>query len=385
MFISGKRPVVVVADDQMEERLIVEHVLQDEFEVRAFAHGGEVVDYLGRGGEAELFLLDVMMPVMDGFALCQHLKRTPGVADVPVVFMTSLDTPIDEMHGLEIGAIDFIAKPLTPAVTLARVRNHVALALALRERQRRNDDLEILIAARTEEIRRQSAALQEAQRAVIHAQSATITAFCALAEARDNETGNHIRRTQSFVRLLALEVRRAHPELATLLTDANIELLYQSAPLHDIGKVAIPDRILLKPGALTADEWVIMRQHTLFGAEAIGAAETDMHCEGDSFLRFAREIALCHHEKWDGSGYPHGLAGKDIPLSARLMALADVYDALTTVRVYKPAFPHDKAVDIIREGRGQHFDPRVVDSFLRIEDRFAAIAREFADQKSPAA
>jgi putative two-component system response regulator len=372
------RPLVVVADDQPETLLILTDTLEADFDVQTFSDGSSVLDYVMQGKHADLFLLDVLMPGLDGFELCRRLKAYEKTRDVPVVIITSLDGAVDEMLGLEVGAIDFLHKPISPAVTLARVRNHLALAGALRLQRQRNTDLEQLVAERTAAIREQSETLRKAQDQIIVAQSATITAFCALAEARDNETGNHIKRTQNFVRCLAEELRK-HPRHEDLLSSEYISLLYQSAPLHDIGKVAIPDHILLKPGPLTAEEWVTMRKHTTYGAEAIAAAEAHLEGHGESFLRIAREISLYHHEKWDGSGYPHALEGEAIPLSARLMAVADVYDALTTRRVYKPPFPHEQAVSMITEGCGKHFDPLVIDVFLTIQDDFQAIAQQFAD------
>jgi putative two-component system response regulator len=202
-------------------------------------------------------------------------------------------------------------------------------------------------------------------------------AMASLAETRDNETGNHIRRTQHYVRALARKLR-GHPKFRAVLDDETIEVLYKSAPLHDIGKVGIPDSILLKPGKLTPQEFEVMKTHTTLGRDAIATAEKLIN-EPSSFLRHAREIAHYHQEKWDGSGYPEGLAGARIPVSARLMAVADVYDALISRRVYKPPFPHSKAVEIIKEGRGKHFDPDMVDAFLAIAEEFRAIAERYAD------
>jgi len=203
----------------------------------------------------------------------------------------------------------------------------------------------------------------------------TILSLATLAEIRDNETGEHILRTQRYVRVLANQLKD-HPNFSATLSDEIITLMFKSAPLHDIGKVGIPDAILLKPGKLTDEEFTIMKTHASLGAEALNVAKREL---GDnSFLRFAREIALTHHEKWDGSGYPQGLSGSDIPLSGRLMAVADVYDALISKRVYKPAFSHDKAVEIIREGRGSHFDPDVVDAMDATEDQFKAVADQYS-------
>ena len=210
----------------------------------------------------------------------------------------------------------------------------------------------------------------------------TILSLATLAETRDNETGAHILRTQRYVRVLADHLSN-HDDFSTELTRENIDLMYKSAPLHDVGKVGIPDAILLKPGKLTDDEFVIMKTHAQLGADALAVAEKELG--SNSFLRYAREIALSHHEKWDGSGYPQGLAGHDIPLSGRLMAVADVYDALISKRVYKPAFPHEKAMEIIRQGSAQHFDPAVVDALDACEAQFQDIARQFGDQHTEAA
>jgi len=201
--------------------------------------------------------------------------------------------------------------------------------------------------------------------------------MASLAETRDSDTGNHIRRTQYYVRALA-ERLKTHPRFAHFLTDANIETLFKSAPLHDIGKVGIPDRILLKPGHFDAQELKIMKTHATLGRDAISHAERSLGTQVE-FLSMAKEIALSHQEKWDGSGYPEGLAGDAIPISARLMAIADVYDALISRRVYKEAMPHEQAVQIIADGKGTHFDPDMVDAFVQISEEFRTIAEHFAD------
>jgi response regulator RpfG family c-di-GMP phosphodiesterase len=212
---------------------------------------------------------------------------------------------------------------------------------------------------------------------LVVSQQATILALAALVETRDNETGNHVRRTQHFVGALARHLQR-HPDLAASLTDRYVELLFESAPLHDIGKVGIPDRILLKPGRLDAEEFEVMKTHTTIGYKAISDVQARLEMALDS-LSCVQEIALSHHEKWDGTGYPERLAGKEIPLSARLMAVADVYDALISRRVYKAAMSHEDAAAIIIEGRASHFDPDVVDAFIAVSDEFKAIAAQYAD------
>jgi putative two-component system response regulator len=259
--------------------------------------------------------------------------------------------------------VDYILKPISLPVVLARVKTHLTLKSARDFLKDQNAFLESEVERRTRELQ----AIQDV----------TIMAMGSLAETRDNETGNHIRRTQHYVKALALKLR-SQSRYMHLLDDATVDLFYKSAPLHDIGKVGIPDRILLKPGKLTPEEFEIMKTHTTLGRDAIVAAERRL-ARPSSFLRYGREIALSHQEKWDGSGYPEGLAGEAIPLSARLMAVADVYDALISKRVYKPAFPHAQAVEIIREGRGRHFEPELVDAFLAILEEFERIAATFAD------
>jgi putative two-component system response regulator len=279
----------------------------------------------------------------------------------------------DETRGFECGAVDYITKPISPMVVKARVRTHLQLRQAREELQVYNRELESKVEQRTQDVQR--------------VQDVTIRALASLAETRDNETGNHVRRTQHYVRLLA-ERLRDHPRFAADLNDTTIALLFKSAPLHDVGKVGIPDAILLKPGRLDGEEFTIMKTHAELGRKALLAATLDENGqriipddnEAGSFLRYACDIAGSHHEKWDGSGYPEGLKGEDIPLSARLMAVADVYDALICKRVYKPAFPHEEAVDIIVKGRGSHFDPDICDAFIEAGEAFQAIAQRFSDQ-----
>lgn len=368
---------ILVVDDQPDSRLILDDLLSDAHSVHTASDGREALDYLAGGGPADLILLDVVMPGMDGFEVCRQLKANPATRDIPVLFLTSLDQATDEARGLSLGAEDFIHKPISPPVVGARVRNHLRLSQASRDLRRHNEELEGMVAERTKEVRRQAEELVRRKQELIAAKDATITAFCSLAEARDNETGNHIRRTQHYVKSLA-ERLRDHPHFARELDEETIQFMFKSAPLHDIGKVGIPDAILNKPGKLTPEEWTIMKRHCEFGRDAIAQAEKDLGSD-DPFLRYAKEIAYSHHERWDGKGYPQGIAGDAIPLSARLMAVADVYDALISRRVYKPPFPHDQAVGIIKEGRGTQFDPDMVDAFAAITDEFHAIARRFSD------
>ncbi len=356
---------ILVVDDTPENLALMSDLLRDSYRVKV-ANGGEKALRIARAAEPpDLILLDVMMPGMDGYEVCRLLKDDPATAAIPVIFLTARANPEDEQQGLDLGAVDYIAKPISPPLVLARVRNHLALkshADFLRDK-----------AAWLE------AEVQERTRDVTRIKELTIVAMATLAETRDNETGNHIRRTQNYVKTLA-QALAPMPEFAGELTPANIDLLYKSAPLHDIGKVGVPDAILLKPGRLTPDEFLVMKSHPTLGADAIREAETMLDDAEPSFLRYAREIAEYHHERWDGAGYPNGLAVDAIPLSGRLMAVADVYDALISKRCYKPAWSHEDAVVAISQGRGTQFDPRIVDVFLTIAEEFRAIAIRFRDE-----
>ncbi len=375
---------VIAVDDQPDNLLVLEHYLGDNYALTAFGRGQDLIDYFEAGGQADLILLDIMMPMPDGYSICRWLKANAPTREVPVIFLTSLEGPADEAFALSLGAEDFIHKPLSPPVVLARVRNHLLLSSARKALLQQNQTLETLVAERTRKIQEQADELAQRSEQIIAAQGATITAFCALVETRDNETGNHIRRTQHYM-LALCEQLREHPKFAAEMTVANIRALFKSAPMHDVGKVAIPDSILHKPGKLTPDEWVIMQRHAELGANAIAMAQRGIGKEHSAFLEYARQIAHAHHERWDGTGYPRRLAGEEIPLAGRLMAIADVYDALISRRVYKPALPHDTAVDIMREGRGTHFDPDLLDVMLAIAPKFDAIAQHFCDPDEPAA
>jgi putative two-component system response regulator len=316
--------------------------------------------------QPDLILLDIMMPGMDGYEVCTRLKADSLTRHIPVMFLTAKSEEADEQRGLDLGAVDYITKPIKGAIVRARVRTQLALKASADFLRDKNVYLEEEVARRTRE--------------VMSVQDVTTLAMASLAETRDADTGNHIRRTQRYVRALAWKLC-THPQFAAALTPHDIGLLYKSAPLHDIGKVGIPDRILLKPGKLTSEEFEVMKTHTTLGRDAILNAEKELGVQVE-FLTVAKEIAYSHQEKWDGSGYPLGLSGTQIPISARLMAVADVYDALISRRVYKEPMPHALAVEIIAQTRGKHFDPNVVDAFLEIQDAFNAIAIAFSDTQA---
>jgi len=345
--------VMIVDDTETNIDILVE-ALGNDFDIRVAMDGETALEAVA-DEPPDLILLDIMMPGMDGYEVCRRLKTAPETRDIPIVFLTAMTDEEDEARGLALGAVDYITKPFSPALVKARVRNQLEL-------KRYRDHLEDLVRERT--------------RQLVLTQDVTIQSMGTLAEYRDPETGGHIRRTQHYVRILA-EHLKDHPKFRERLTDTAIELLVKSAPLHDIGKVGVRDNILLKPGELTEAEFEEMKQHTVYGRDAILVSEKKLG--QDSFLSVAREIAYSHQEKWDGTGYPQGLKGEEIPLFGRLMAVADVYDALISKRVYKPPYPHETAVAMIREGRGTHFDPDVVDAFLELSDEFRKIALENAD------
>ena len=355
---------ILIVDDNPENLTVLGELLRDHYSVRAANSGARALKLAGQAPAPDLILLDIMMPHMSGYEVLEKLREAPATCDIPVIFTTAMSSTDDEQRGLVLGAVDYITKPLRPAIVLARVHTHLELRQARHRLQRDNLALESEIAQRM----RENLVIQDV----------TIRALARLAEVRDNETGNHILRTQEYVRALA---RRAssHPRFADELDDRSISLMAKSAPLHDIGKVGIPDRVLLKPGKLTPDEWVTMKTHARLGADAIARAEADA-CEPLPFLGYAKQVARHHHERWDGSGYPDGLAGDDIPLAARLMAVADVFDALISRRVYKAPMPWIEARDTMAAQRGRHFDPDLLDLFVDGFDEFCAIARRHPDE-----
>ncbi|MDQ5904983.1 MAG: Two-component system response regulator [Pseudomonadota bacterium] len=358
-FLSGdSRATILVVDDTPDNLTVLGELLQPEYLVRAASSGRRALQVAASQPRPDLILLDVMMPEMNGFEVFSRLHEDPVTRDIPVIFVTAMDATEDEERGLDVGAVDYITKPLRPAVVLARVKTHLELKRARDILRDQNRFLEAEVARRMSDNQL--------------IQDVSIQALARLAETRDPETGNHLLRTQGYVHTLALALRE-HRRFSGFLTDKNIELLAKSAPLHDIGKVGIPDHVLLKPDKLTPEEWEMMKTHSAIGATAIERAERDSPRPVE-FFTLAKEIAHWHHEKWDGSGYPDGLAGDAIPISARLMALADVFDALISRRVYKPPMPYAQAKEIIVEGRGRHFDPDVVDVFLAGFDTFCIIA-----------
>ncbi|HEU4775681.1 MAG TPA: two-component system response regulator [Telluria sp.] len=360
---SGKKTILVV-DDTPDNLTLISGLLEDSYEVTVAISAARALTIANSARAPDLILLDVMMPEMDGYEACRRLKGNPATRDIPVIFLTARSDIEDEEKGFELGAGDYIAKPISPPILMARVKAQLAIKANADYLRDKNGFLEAEVARRISEF--------------MAIQDVTIQVMASLAETRDSDTGNHIRRTQFYVRALATQLRQ-HARFEAFLSEYNINMLFKSAPLHDIGKVGIPDRILLKPGPLEPYEFEIMKSHTTLGRDAIEQAERALGTRVE-FLSMAKEIAYSHHEKWDGSGYPAGLRGDEIPISARLMALADVYDALISRRVYKQPMSHEIAVGIIGQGSGRHFDPDVVAAFVDIQAQFRDIAGSYGDR-----
>lgn len=351
---NAKKRVLIV-DDVVTNVMVLIETLKSDYAVIAANSGEKALKLAFSAEPPDIILLDIMMPVMSGYEVCRRLKAVEVTKDIPIIFITAMTEIQDEEKGLELGAVDYISKPFNPELVKKRVHNQLEL-------KAHRDNLEELLRIRTKEVN----LIQEV----------TIESLATLAEYRDPETGGHIKRTRNYVRVLAdnLVKKGIYTEFLNYETT---HLLYLSAPLHDIGKVGIPDNILLKPGKLTVEEYEIMKNHAIYGYKAIEVAVKRLG--KDSFLKVAAEIAYSHHEKWDGSGYPRGLKGQDIPISGRLMAISDVYDALISKRVYKPPYSHKVARQIIEEGRGSHFDPALVDLFLEVDEEFVTYALKYAD------
>ena len=360
---TEEKPTILVVDDTPDNLTLVSNLLKKDYRVRVAISGEKALKIALSEVPPDLILLDVMMPVMDGYEVCQQLRSNTLTAHIPIIFLTAKSEVEDERKGLSLGASDYITKPISPPILEARVKTHLAAKAYSDFLTDKTTYLESEVARRTREI----SAIQDV----------TIQAMASLAETRDSDTGNHIRRTQGYVKALGSKLK-THPRFSAFLTDAMIEMIFKSAPLHDIGKVGIPDRILLKPGRFEPEEFEIMKTHTTLGRDAIQTAEDSLGLKVE-FLSVAKEIAYGHQEKWDGSGYPENVRGDDIPVSARIMAVADVYDALISRRVYKNSMSHEKAITIIAEGRGSHFDPDMVDAFLAIQDEIQMIANRYAD------
>ena len=371
------KKTILIVDDEPANLSVLSQLLDHHFRVCACTSGEQALKAVLKEPRPDLVLLDVMMPEMDGYTVLEKLKNDPETMDIPVIFVTSLDDELDEQQGLRLGAVDYITKPIKPAVMLARVNAHLELKEGRDRLKNQNVWLEAEVARRTQEN--------------TFIQDVSLKVMAGLAETRDTDTGDHIARTQAYVETLARELQ-SHPDLSAELDEISLARIVKAAPLHDIGKIGIPDEILLKPGELSAEEWDIMKSHPRIGGDAIRRAidralaagdgdESDPKPESLEFLEIAWIIAKHHHERWDGTGYPDGLSGKEIPLPARLMALADAYDALTMDRVYKASMKPDEAARTILEEKGKHFDPDIVDAFQRARGSFEKIRQTLSDKR----
>ena len=336
------KPTILIVDDKPTNIDVLIGVLQGEYRIKVALNGPKAIEIARKNNDISMILLDVMMPEMDGYQVCNILKVDVLTQHIPIIFITAKSSISDEKQGLELGAVDYIGKPIQPDIVIARVKTQMLLL-------NQQKHLEHLVEQRTKK-------LQETQLEILQCLGRA-------AEYKDNETGKHVMRMSEYSRILA-----------DYITDNKhwVNLLYLAAPMHDVGKIGIPDDVLLKPGKLDANEWELMKSHPIIGAQILGTDKSEV-------LSIAREVALSHHEKWDGSGYPGGLIGENIPLSGRIVAVADVFDALTCKRAYKKAWSFDEASQFIAENAGGHFDPEICQAFEKVKDKFREIYEAIVD------
>ena len=328
----------------------------------------------------DLILLDIMMPGIDGFEVCRRLKADPAHHDIPVIFLSALGQTEDKVKGLKLGAVDYITKPFQPEEVIARVDTHLTLRCLQQQLEVANAELRDLNENLEQKVQERTRQLEEEHARLVRTQNAIIFGMAKLTESRDDDTGKHLERIEKYVEILARELGKTDDSI----DEHWIEQVKATSALHDIGKVGIPDAVLQKPGRLSPDERKVIELHPEIGGDTLNAVReklgtSDSDLRATEYLRRAMEITYGHHEKWDGSGYPYGTQGDGIALAARLVAVADVYDALVSKRVYKSGMTHEQAGDIIREGAGQHFDPRVVEAFNATEDKFREVSIVYSD------
>ncbi len=335
-----KKQSILIVDDTSENIDLLVGILENNYNVKVAINGERAIKIANAQERPDLILLDIMMPGMDGFEVCRLLKDNPYTKHIPVIFLTAMQDPESERKGLELGAVDFVTKPISPPTVMARIKTHLKL-------HNQNQELEEMVFQRTAELRETRLEI--------------IKYLGKAAEYKDNDTGLHVVRMSLYVKMLAEELG---------LDKREVELIYQASPMHDVGKIGIPDTILKKTGKLDADEWEIMKKHTIYGDNIFDKPSSQL-------LRTAKAIALTHHEKWDGSGYPNGLKQEEIPLAGRIAAIADVYDALVSERPYKKAWTHEEAIEEIKTSSGTHFDPKIVDVFLSLSNKILQIKDQY--------
>jgi putative two-component system response regulator len=353
---TDDRPQILIVDDSQESRSILQRILSG-YRTSVAGDGAEALKLLDSQPAPDLALLEIMLPEVGGFEICRRMKADERLREIPVVFITGLSEVEHEARAFELGAVDYITKPFSPAVVRARVRTHLALQEAREELTRQNLVLEEQVLARTGQ-------LEDALKQLRDGSLETIIRLCRAAEYKDEDTGEHVLRMGY---LAAAVARRLH------LAESEVEALLRAAPMHDIGKIGVPDHILLKPGKLDANEWQVMTQHTGIGGRILAGSTSHV-------IQLAQVVALTHHEKWDGTGYPGALKGEAIPLPGRIVAVADVFDALTSRRPYKEAFSFEQSFGFVRKNRSIAFDPRVADAFLAIESEVIEIKASYPDR-----
>lgn len=360
---TNNRKTIFLVDDNLTNLTLGKNALAEHYNVFTLNSGARLLKMLEKN-IPDIILLDVEMPEMDGYEVIKKLKAQKETANIPVIFLTAKTDGQSELLGLSLGAIDYITKPFTPSLLLKRIEVHLLLEAQRLELEKYNSDLQKLVAEKTD--------------MVVELKNAILKTMAELVECRDDVTGAHIERTQGYLAIM-LDALIKFGVYADEVKEWDIELVLQSAQLHDVGKIHIKDSILNKPGKLTAEEFEEIKTHTVYGEEVIERIKR--RTSDRQFLEYAKTLIGSHHEKWDGSGYPHGLQGEEIPLLGRLMAIADVYDALVSERPYKNAYSHEEAVDIILKGRGTHFDPELIDLFVKVSDEFKAVGERVNEQK----
>ncbi|PMG78251.1 two-component system response regulator [Vibrio breoganii] len=340
---ADNKQTILIVDDTPANIDVLAGTFQDKYRIKVANSGKLAIKIAQMTPAPDIILLDIMMPEMDGYEVCSILKSQPNTEHIPIIFVTAKITAEDEIKGFQLGAVDYITKPITPLIAIQRVKTHLALA-------NQNRELYLKVKEQTDEINQTK--LEVIQR------------LGRAAEYKDNETGLHVQRMAHYCHLLAI---------ATGMNEADADLLRDAAPMHDIGKIGIPDGILLKDDKLTAEEWEVMKTHVNIGGDILYGSNNS------AVLQLAHTVAMTHHEKFNGKGYPAGIAGEDIPLVGRISAIADVFDALTSPRPYKKAWDTEDAFQLLIDERGEHFDPKLVDIFLEHKQQILEIKQRLAD------